>query len=500
MINGLSKTTRQALTVVGLSAGFAVSVAISCILTREAQGVAALWTANAFLVTGLSILTRRWAVLCAVLCAVANVVIYLAVGDKGPNPLVFTLFNLLESVATAWVVQRVCGQALRVDDLKRLGRLVILGIIPICAATAALAASYLTLALGKPWEIVWRDWFFADAVGLAVMLPAILILRRRVSLDFQRSTLETVALYALTATATLCVFGQSTMPVPFLIYGVLTLVAFRLGPRGAVLGALIFGALAIPLVLNGHGLLQAYAGLDQARRIHLTQFYVLGAFYAGLLTATTVGDQERLRRLFLQRMDVARRSRARAIAANTAKTEFLATMSHEIRTPMNSIIGFTRLLLDAPGLSPEVRRHLGLVDSAGASLLTVVNDILDFSKVEAGEIELDLRPANIRRLAEDAVAIASETAAQKGLALTLRYEGAADGFHLVDDMRIRQVILNLLNNAVKFTAAGRVDVLAELVSGEHIDTARISITDTGMGIPLDRRDRLFARFSQVDSS
>jgi signal transduction histidine kinase/ActR/RegA family two-component response regulator len=497
---GVPTAARSAAMALGLCIGFTLSVALSCYLTREAQGVAALWTANAFLITALLILPPRLAAASAAVCALANVGVYLAVGDRGANPYVFTLINLFEACAVAWIARRVCGKTLRITDLSRLARLLALAVLPACGLAASLAATYLSLTQGKPWMVVWPDWFIADAAGLAIMLPAIFALRARTLGEFKRGPLETTALYALVAVATAAVFGETALPLPFLVYGALTLIAFRLGPKGAVIGALVAAALALPLAIGGFGVLRAFDQLDAARRIHMTQIYILAAFYTGFVTATAVEGQLRLRRLFLQRIQVARRSRARAMAASAAKTDFLATMSHEIRTPMNSIVGFTRLLLDAPDIPPEARRKLGLIDSASATLLSVVNDILDFSKVEAGEVELDIRATTVRRLAEDTVAIAAESAAQKGLALSLTFDGPVDQAHWADDMRIRQVILNLLNNAVKFTKSGRVELSAEVLPGEHVDTARFAITDTGIGIPLDRRDRLFERFSQVDST
>ncbi|HZZ36729.1 MAG TPA: histidine kinase dimerization/phospho-acceptor domain-containing protein, partial [Caulobacteraceae bacterium] len=429
MTIGVSTAARKAAMAIGLCIGFTLSVALSCYLTREAGGVAALWTANAFLVTALLILPPRLAAASAAVCALANIGVYLAVGDRDANPYVLTVVNLIESGATAWIARKVCGKALRIDDLRRLVRLLGLAVLPACGLSACLAAAYLGLTEGRAWMVVWRDWFVADAAGLAIMLPAIFTLRRRTPAEFRRGPVETLGIYALVGAATLAVFGQSALPLPFLVYAMLTLAAVRLGPKGAVIGALVAGALAIPMAIGGYGVLRAFPVLDDARRIHITQIYILAAFYAGLVTATAVEGQVRLRRLFLQRIEVARGSRARAMAASAAKTDFLATMSHEIRTPMNSIVGFTRLLLDAPDIPPESRRKLGLIDSASATLLSVVNDILDFSKVEAGEVELDIRPTTVRRLAEDTVAIAAESAAQKGLELSLALGGPVDQAH-----------------------------------------------------------------------
>jgi CheY-like chemotaxis protein len=168
--------------------------------------------------------------------------------------------------------------------------------------------------------------------------------------------------------------------------------------------------------------------------------------------------------------------------------------------PVTPIIGFTKLLMDRADLPADARRQLSLIDSAGASLMTVVDDILDFSKVEAGEIELLPAPVSMRRVAEAALAIVTPGAERKGLELKLKLTGPVDQPLMADEMRLRQVLLNLLNNAVKFTAEGRVELAVRVTPGDHVENVEFTITDTGLGIPLDRRDRLFVRFSQVDGS
>ncbi len=189
-----------------------------------------------------------------------------------------------------------------------------------------------------------------------------------------------------------------------------------------------------------------------------------------------------------------------AEAASRAKTEFLATMSHEIRTPMNSIIGFTEVILRRDDLAEETRRQLDMVERSGEALLTVVNDILDFSKVEAGEVRLNPRPSRVDAIARDAVAIVAESARRKGLALNLELNTPSDVSYLADDHRLRQVLLNLLNNAIKFTETGtiRLEVTAKPAAGASL--IRFSVTDTGIGIPPEAVQRLFQRFSQADNS
>ncbi|TNC11440.1 response regulator [Methylobacterium terricola] len=194
-------------------------------------------------------------------------------------------------------------------------------------------------------------------------------------------------------------------------------------------------------------------------------------------------------------------AQAQAEAASAAKTEFLATMSHEIRTPLNGVIGYADLLAREGGLPAEQRRSAERIQEAGQALLTVVNDILDFSKIEAGQIDLDPQPFAPAALADNAVSIVRTAADGKGLAVAVRLE-AGIAPRLVGDVdRLRQVLLNLLVNAIKFTPAGSVTVsLASVPLADGRHALRVAVRDTGIGIPADRLGRLFQRFSQVDGS
>ena len=195
------------------------------------------------------------------------------------------------------------------------------------------------------------------------------------------------------------------------------------------------------------------------------------------------------------------RHRCRAAEnANEAKSVFLATMSHEIREPMNGVIGMARLLLETP-LSAEQRGFVEAVFDAGQALLTIINDILDLSRMEAGRLELDRIDFDLASLLERVVATVEPGAREKGLALGLRIAPDVPATLRGDPGRIRQVFLNLLGNAVKFTPAGEVELSVRLTE-ESADTVRLGATvrDTGIGIPAHLQEQLFSPYAQADPS
>ncbi|MBP8246260.1 MAG: response regulator, partial [Phenylobacterium sp.] len=292
---------------------------------------------------------------------------------------------------------------------------------------------------------------------------------------------------------------------PKLVYFVIMALGFAtVGPSRRVLYPSTFAALAGLVLMAGRagpGVAEQFAFVGLAG--------AFGAIGLSTLTRGVVMREMRARlaaealnrqieqelatnqALRIQAQDLARA----ADAANRSKTEFLATMSHELRTPLNGVLGMAQAMTADP-LSKPQRARLGTIQDSGRALLGIINDVLDISKIEAGRLQLSPSVFNMAGFAEDLAALYGGLAQERGLEFRLEITPQAKGWRRGDEVRLRQVISNLLANALKFTEAG--SVIARIDADG--DLLKVSVTDTGMGIAPERAPQLFEKFVQADAS
>jgi PAS domain S-box-containing protein len=206
--------------------------------------------------------------------------------------------------------------------------------------------------------------------------------------------------------------------------------------------------------------------------------------------------REHLEELVIERTAELEKEKEHALSADRLKSAFLATMSHELRTPLNSIIGFTGILMKGgPGpLNEEQKKQLGMVQTSARHLLSLINDILDISKIEAGQLKMNLQPFNFPDVILKVVEINRPFAEKKNLRLSVSIDENINDI-VSDNVRVQQILLNLVNNAIKFTEVGEISIKCSLIN----DYVKIEITDTGLGIESGKMEQLFKPFVQIDT-
>jgi two-component system, sensor histidine kinase and response regulator len=228
--------------------------------------------------------------------------------------------------------------------------------------------------------------------------------------------------------------------------------------------------------------------------MNLAPLHTEGKITGAILLATDVTERHKSEEELIRARDLAE-------AGNRAKSEFLATMSHELRTPLNGVLGFTELLIDTP-LNTEQREFACTIRNSGETLLGIINDILDLSKIESGKLDFEIGDVNAREIVEEVTELMMPRAQEKGLELCLLHHPEAPTIVKTDMGRFRQIVLNLVGNAIKFTDNGHilVEVENDSSSGNDSPQVRICVRDTGIGIAREKHHLLFQKFSQVDGS
>ncbi|HEY9793241.1 MAG TPA: MASE1 domain-containing protein [Candidatus Obscuribacterales bacterium] len=389
------------------------------------------------------------------------------------------------------------------------------------AATTGVLCLLVDGAVAWPkFGYTWLTWWTGDTGGVLAFMPLILTWRHRPSFVSRRSSLlGAAASFLAIAVTTWLAFGIRGMGTPqmaaaFLTFPMLIWIAFSFGVPGVTLAVPVIEFVAVCGTKFGYG---PFMIPDINHRMLVLEGFLSTISLIGLMFACVLSDWQTTRQhlqTLAQQLEVRvkertaelervnrdlRIARDNAIEAFNIKQAFIANISHELRTPLAGILGMSELALHEE-LTPELKKMIQTIYESGNILLTVVNDILDLSRIEAGKATLTYEPFNPSFLLQDSAKLLGAVAVSKHLKLSASLDTQLPQFVFGDAARIRQVLLNLIGNAVKFTDAGSITVAAEIESEtDKVCTIRFTVTDTGIGIKEEEKRLLFMPFVQLDA-
>jgi signal transduction histidine kinase len=403
--------------------------------------------------------------------------------------------NTLEAVAGTWALRLIPGFRPSLDRLPDVAGLIGLAAVlsTMLSATIGVASLHFggVVPLAQTWT-AWRAWWLGDLIADLVVAPGLLVWEGlpRAAWPWQR-WLEAAAL-VLSVILNLLIFhgsaasDEAAFVQAYLVFPPLIWAALRFGLRGAVAATLLTSVLAVWGTAAGHG--------PFARPVLHESLFTLQTFMA--VTAATLlllGATTAERRRALERL---RRAHREVAEANRVKSEFLAVMSHELRTPLNAIAGYVELMSLGPQepLTPVQQAYLDRIRTNQQHLTGMIEDVLNFAKVEAGRLSFTIEPVRVRDLLASAHAVIEPELRRRELTCVCE-PGDASLVVRADREKLRQILLNLLGNAMKFTAAG-----GRIAVGAARDGGRVHlwVRDTGVGIPADQVERVFEPFFQID--
>jgi signal transduction histidine kinase/ActR/RegA family two-component response regulator len=410
-----------------------------------------------------------------------------------------TLVSIPEAMLLAFLIRRTCPPSLNFADPRTLTQFVLKAATPACLASAV--ACYVLPNFNAPHTTLHAalGWFIGHMLGATIAVPTMVtLLRPRRYSVFDRPLGEmALASLAVLAYAVMLFHGHSPV-LALMVFPMAMFVAFRYGP---------IGASVLTMLMTGLALLHIYAGIPGPRpdtydKVQWVQMFVAVVFITSLPAAGALASLHRTRRLLARRTEIARLARHQADEAAIAKTRFLANMSHEIRTPLNGVIGLADAL-SRTALKPGQREMVDMIQGSGRALNGILSDVLDLARADAGGLRLAPEPFVVGEAVSAASYLFESIARKNGVGFRVDFDLRCRSAVVGDALRIRQIISNLISNAVKFTERGKVQVRASLVphpDDPALAELTVAVSDTGPGIADDVRARLFRRFEQADNS
>jgi signal transduction histidine kinase/CheY-like chemotaxis protein len=478
-----------------------LALAVRCFCLNGEASVS-LWPADGALVVALIVLPKRLSLLVLAASFVINVIVNLLCRFDLSANIITAVLNDVLSLLLAFLMRNFCGAATDLSRFRRLATFVGLAVAA-SASEAAIGLVLASMSMKEAFSVFrWFWWTLGDSLGLVIGTPAVLfwVKNKRYVKISGASLMERMFLFLLIVCVSVIAFLQSQSNTYIFIYPIIIMMAFRAGPTWVLTSVLLVSVIAASLTVHGYGPLFAIAKHNSPLLQSVLQQFLISLFVCAVPVNNALGDMgrsaQRLRRVHA----TARAAQRAAVVANLAKSQFIANVSHEIRTPLNGVLGMAQILA-ADDLSDVQRQRVDIIHSSGEVLLSILNDVLDFSKIEAGKLDLEVTPFNLVKVVADVQAAFSAVAETKKLQLSLRVDGRADhqpidDLYLGDPTRVRQIISNLVSNALKFTHTGGVEILVSCLDAGVV----ISVRDTGIGIPEDKLPKLFGQFEQVDAS
>jgi signal transduction histidine kinase len=496
LLNRPAEPSRGWKVAAALTLAFALLALTTRLFCLDADGNSSFWPANGAILVAMLVLEPRLKILVAASCLTLNLFLNVIAHYPLFDNVLFSVLNVAMSILAASLTRRLCGAS---TDLSRVNRLVTFAVIAMgTAGLEAMVGDLVKSLLNEEASVAdWVQWTLCDGLGLLVCTPALLLVikHRRYNFKGYAGMMERSTLFAATGIIAACSFLFPRSPGFLFVYPLLVMIAFRAGPAWVLGSIMMVSLVASGMTAHGFGPLAFLSPSGPLLISDMMQPYLLSLFVCALPPNSVLGERNRTGKRLERLHAAARRAQRSADEANAAKSIFIANISHEIRTPLNGILGMAEVLA-LGDLSKQQCEKVEVIKTSGQILLSLLNDVLDFSKIEAGKLELEATRFRPDLLCRQIAQAFTPMASAKTVDLTVTLDPQAAGWFNGDPTRVRQIVTNLVSNAIKFTEAGGVEIV---LSAEPQGIA-LTVKDSGIGIPADKLDRLFAKFEQVDVS